>query len=350
MKRAEIPGTVCAHWSVLGGASFERIGNGLINDTWRADSAGGQRFVLQRLHPVFDPDINRNIRVVTRHLGDNGMTTPQLIRCDNGDLYCIDSDHCWRLMTHIDGRSFDAVTGADMAAQAGRLVARFHCTMSGLDYSYLGQRNNVHDTASHLAHLRSTLAAQSAHRHYQRVNELAQRILKAAANYPGIDALPYRHAHGDLKISNILYDQHGKALCLIDLDTVSKMPWPLEMGDALRSWCNPRTEDRLRANLDLELLDAAIAGYASAKPPWLQDAEADMLIDGLERICLELAARFLADALNERYFGWDRDHYAHAGDHNLARGNAMARLYRDVCRKRHNAVEIVAQHLGSRAV
>lgn len=346
MPGAAIPAAVREHWSALGAACFERIGTGLINLTWRVHCDGGHRFVLQRLHPMFDPEINRNIRAVTRRLADLGLLTPELVRCDNGDLYCVEGGECWRLMTHIDGRSYDAITSPQMAHEAGRLVARFHDAMSGFGHRYLGQRNNVHDTAAHLAHLRRTIDANPGHRHHDRVAALGARVLAAAANYPGIDALPSRHAHGDLKISNLLYDEQDNALCLIDLDTVSRMPWPLEMGDALRSWCNPRTEDALRADLDLDILDAALAGYASARPDWLEPAESEMLIDGLERICLELAARFLADAINERYFGWDREHYAHAGDHNLARGQAMASLYVDVCRKRAAALEVVSRHLG----
>lgn len=343
---ASVPHSVRRRWSGLGSARLERIGTGLINLTWRAQCPGGHRLILQRLHPMFDAEINRNIRAVTRRLADRGFVTPELVRCDNGDLYCIDAGQCWRVLTHVDGTSFDAVTSPTMAREAGRLVGEFHGAMAGFDYDYVGQRNNVHDTASHLAHLRSTLATNPDHRHFARVVPLAERVLAAAANYPEIDALPKRHAHGDLKISNLLYDAHGNALCLIDLDTVSRMPWALEMGDALRSWCNPRTEDQLRADLDLEILDAALAGYASAAPDWLSATEATMLIDGLERICLELAARFLADAINERYFGWDRVTYTSAGDHNLARGNAMTELYRDVCRKREDACAIVRTRLG----
>ncbi len=37
------------------------------------------------------------------------------------------------------------------------------------------------------------------------------------------------------------------------------------------------------------------------------------------RIATELAMRFAADALNERYFGWDRARFPAAGEHNLLR-------------------------------
>ena len=60
----------------------------------------------------------------------------------------------------------------------------------------------------------------------------------------------------------MLFDSRGRGLCLIDLDTLTLMSWPLEMGDALRSWCNPTREDgHALASFDLELFEAAVQGY-----------------------------------------------------------------------------------------
>ena len=41
----------------------------------------------------------------------------------------------------------------------------------------------------------------------------------------------------------------------------------------------------------------------------------------IAHICLELAARFLADALNESYFAWDPERFSSAADHQLARAS-----------------------------
>ena len=50
--------------------------------------------------------------------------------------------------------------------------------------------------------------------------------------------------HGDPKISNLMFARDSdRGLCLIDLDTLGPMPIALELGDALRSWCNPAAED-----------------------------------------------------------------------------------------------------------
>jgi hypothetical protein len=110
-----------------------------------------------------------------------------------------------------------------------------------------------------------------------------------------------------------------RALCLIDLDTLSWMPVALELGDALRSWCNPATEDASNARFVPSFFEAAIEGYAEAADGFLEPVEWRSIPAGTLTITVELAARFCADALRERYFGWDRNRYPSASAHNQAR-------------------------------
>ena len=110
-----------------------------------------------------------------------------------------------------------------------------------------------------------------------------------------------------------------RALCLIDLDTLAHMPVALELGDALRSWCNPATEDAASARFVRPLFDAAIVGYAEAAQGFLTPAEWSAIPRGALTITVELAARFCADALRESYFGWNRARYESASAHNQAR-------------------------------
>jgi Ser/Thr protein kinase RdoA (MazF antagonist) len=171
---------------------------------------------------------------------------------------------------------------------------------------------------------------------------LADSLLREAETLVALESLPLRHAHGDLKISNLMFDAAGRGLCLIDLDTLSRMHWALEMGDALRSWCNPNKEDRPSARLDLAFFEAAVKGYRESAPGLISVDEWAALVAGLARICLELSARFLADALNESYFGWEPKRYPARGEHNLARGRAMWSLYQDVMHKRRTAERILS--------
>ena len=144
-------------------------------------------------------------------------------------------------------------------------------------------------------------------------------------------------------MANILFGPSGEAVCLVDLDTVGLMPWPHEMGDALRSWCNPAGEDTSDNAVDLTLFRAAVEGYASQAGDVVTRAEVERLVDGLSVICLELAARFLADALNESYFGWSPQLYASRGEHNLVRALGQWSLHESVESQRASLEAVVGE-------
>ena len=76
------------------------------------------------------------------------------------------------------------------------------------------------------------------------------------------------------------------------------------------------------------LFRASAAGYLSQQT--LTAEERDALPAGIERICLELSARFAADALHESYFGWDSNTAATRGEHNLLRALGQFSLARSV--------------------
>ena len=101
----------------------------------------------------------------------------------------------------------------------------------------------------------------------------------------------------------------------------------VELGDALRSWCNTASEDARVAKLDMEIFEAAVRGYArkARSGPPLTEHEWASIVPGFERISLELSARFARDALEESYFGWNPK-YKTRGDHNLLRAKGQYSL------------------------
>jgi Ser/Thr protein kinase RdoA (MazF antagonist) len=135
---------------------------------------------------------------------------------------------------------------------------------------------------------------------------------------------PLRVVHGDPKASNVLFaPDRSRALCLVDLDTLSRMRLPLELGDAFRSWCNPGGEDQQRASFSLELFAAAVEGYAGSAGDLPTPAERAALVAATETIYVELAARFCTDALEESYFAWDPARYPSRSEHNRVRAESQ---------------------------
>ena len=134
----------------------------------------------------------------------------------------------------------------------------------------------------------------------------------------------------------------ARAVALIDLDTLGRGTLDAELGDAFRSWCNPASEDATDAVFDLALFDAGVRGYAEGARGDATPDEVRSIAPGVDRICLELAARFAADALSESYFGWDATRFATRGEHNLLRARGQAALARAVRDLRSEADAIVS--------
>ncbi len=340
----QVPPAVLGQYRDFISAKSQRLDAGLINDTFIVEGTRSNA-IFQRLHPIFDKEVNLDIAAVTRRLVERGLQSPCLLSTDAGNLWVEHAGRVWRALSFIPGRTHHKVAHTGMAYEAGALVARFHGALQDLRHVYHCGRGTIHDTPRHLARLEEALTEHTEHSLHREVAELAARLFRHSAPLDTDGALPLRHCHGDLKISNIVFDQAGRAICLIDLDTVCLMQWHLEMGDALRSWCNPGTEEDFSSRFDLNLLDAALAGYASEKPAFVTVAERETLLAGLLRICLELSARFLTDALNEQYFGWDATRYRSRGAHNLQRARAMLQLHESVHAQRGAAESIVRKHL-----
>lgn len=339
------PVPVLAAWEAQG-CPWSPLGDGLINQTFAVEGPRG-RFVLQCLNPMFSPEVNLDIEAVTHHLAARGQLTPRLLRTAAGAPWFEHAGRTWRALSWIDGVTPERVENADQAAEAGRVLASFHVALRDFDHEFCSQRLGVHDTARHLTGLRQALADHRSHRHFALIAPLGRRILAAAEKLPVLPELPQRIVHGDPKIGNILFSHDRRqALCLVDLDTLAAMPLPLELGDALRSWCNPGGEDGARAEFSLDLFEAALDGYARVAGEWLSAAERESIVAATQIIQIELAARFCADALNESYFGWDSRRFASASEHNRLRAGRQLAASESLQRQAVAAGQLVQAAFG----
>jgi len=345
MQGSEPPIAVLEAWN-LASARLSPLGSGLINRTWLVAN-GADRYVLQQVNPVFPPDIHEDIRVVTAHLRSRGMVAPELLPAADGRWWVEHSGHVYRLMTHINGVSRDRLATPAEAREAGTLLARFHRALDGLEHEFRSQRLGVHDTERHLEVLRQSLVEHTAHRDYAAIRPLADEILQLAAALPRLPSVPDRIVHGDPKINNLLFDTAtGHALCFIDLDTLGRMPLPLELGDAFRSWCNPAGEDNGQSAFAMDLFTAAVDGYAGVAAGWITPEESGAIVSGTLTIYVELAARFCADALRESYFGWDARRFASRSAHNQVRAASQLSAARALWDARSAAEEAVRRAFG----
>jgi Ser/Thr protein kinase RdoA (MazF antagonist) len=134
-----------------------------------------------------------------------------------------------------------------------------------------------------------------------------------------------RPIHGDPKVNNVMLDSTtGQAVALVDLDTVKPGLIHYDIGDCLRSCCNPAGEETLdlgAVRFDLDLCRDVLGGYLSAASGFLTAADYDHLYAAIRLISFELGLRFFTDHLaGDVYFRVD-----HPG-HNLQRALVQFRL------------------------
>ncbi|MFK7898203.1 MAG: phosphotransferase enzyme family protein [Myxococcota bacterium] len=349
---AAVPAEVLAAYSVLSSASeglaVRSLSGGLLHQSLHVRAAAGD-FVLQRVSDVFSPEIHQNIAAVTRHLSAHGVPTTELVPTVEGALFAeLGTLGRWRMMKHLGGASFDRLESAAQAHSAGALVGRFHAAMRDFKGELRPMGIPYRDTPRYLASLRAAMKAHPGHRLASSMIPLAEQIF-AAFDVLGAPAeLNERVIHGDLKLSNLLFEgreapARDRAFALVDLDTLMRAPLWVELGDAWRSWCNRTGEDGEGAGFDLPAFEASVKGFVAGYGERLSEAERASLETAPERITLELAARFVGDAFEETYWGWDPEQFATRGDHNAARAEGQWRLYEAMCATRPERSEILAR-------
>ncbi len=328
------PGAALAAWGREGPVR-RSPDDGLINRTWLVGDP--PQAVLQWVNPIFDPLMHRDIAAVTERLAAAGVPAPRLLPTAAGGLWAEREDGCWRLMSHLPGRTVHRLGSRRHAAAAGGIVGRFHAALAGFRHDFEGRPRDIHDTPARIVELEAALDGAGGH-------PLADPCRRLGAAIVG----DWTRWDGDLKISNLRFDDAGEAVGILDLDTLGPMRLACEMGDAWRSWCNPAGEDDPdNARFDVGLFAASARAWL-AHGPALEASERRALVPGIERICLELAARFCADAVANAYFREDRERFpGPPGSHNLLRARGQLALARSARAARAACEALVAA--GSRA-
>ena len=298
---------------------------GLINHTYLVGSP--PQYVLQWVNPIFDPRIHYDLHAIIQQLRQLGETMPELLLNNQGEPFTPAEKGCWRIWSYIEGRTLHKITTPSIAAAAGRLVGQFHRALAQVEHQFIAPSRDVHNTPQRMQDLQLALDKATGHPLEKPATALGQQILQAWSRWDGELDLPKRICHGDLKISNLRFaHQQDKGVCLLDLDTIGPQNLAAELGDAWRSWCNPSGEDEPeKTRFDIDIFRASAQGWLS-NAPHLQEQEITSLVPGIERICLELSARFCADSINNTYFKENRQRYPQIGQHNLIRSTSQFRL------------------------
>ncbi|MGL5649512.1 MAG: phosphotransferase, partial [Clostridium sp.] len=168
--------------------------------------------------------------------------------------------------------------------------------------------------------------------------------LNKLVNLFELGELPLRCTHNDTKFNNVMIDDEtGKAVCMIDLDTVMPGLSLYDFGDAIRSGCSTAEEEELdlnKVNFDLKLFESFIKGLLEESKETLNQYEIENIAFSARVITLELAMRFLTDYLNgDTYFKVQRE------NQNLDRTRNQLKLAYEIERSLDKMNEIVKKYL-----
>ncbi len=307
--------------------SCVQMSGGLINETWNIDNI----WVLQRVNPIFGPAVNDDIAALTPILRQHAVTVPMLCKASNGEWSVEGSNYGatqgrWRLMTMLPGKSIYKTDDIEQIRELTRAIARFHRALDTCHYQFQHKRPGVHAFTRHYAALEKTVVSSEykSHRLWSDVNALFEKI-KYISNFVDYNSVMVcevlRIIHGDPKISNFMFE-NGVVSGIVDLDTMARSRIAFDIGDAIRSWCNPRAEDDEPA-YNREFAREVLGLYQEEMPVLTHDERASLPISA-PFITLELAMRFAKDALCEDYFGFNPE-IGH-GEHSLMRAKAMYEL------------------------
>jgi len=295
--------------------SFERIGTGHIHQTFKLSGKDGKHYILQRINKnVFkQPEvIASNLRIASEYLRLN-FPGYNFLRCiaalDKSDLVYDDEDFPWRLFPYQSNTiTIDSVENSEEAFRAAKGFAQLTAYLDRVDITKFRETiPKFHDLSLRYQQFESAVKNVSD----ERLKAASDLIKMCKASYHHVvmyekliasDSLRLRITHNDTKISNILFDKvSNEASLVIDLDTLMPGYFIYDLGDMIRTFVSPVTEeesDFSKIAVRKEIYDAVLEGYLSAMGDVLSIDEQKAIPFAGKMMLFIMALRFLTDYLN----------------------------------------------------
>lgn len=333
--------------------------SGHINDTFVVTPATGGKFILQRINQRVFPNVAglmENIQRVTRHLAEKTPAAERhralsLVSTRSGAPSARDAtgEH-WRMYRFIEGaHTHDVLTHPDQARTAAFAFGQFQARLADLPGPRLHETIPFfHHTRRRYETLERVIAADPRGRVAVAGPEIAAvRERRAMAdrlvNLHAEGRIPERIVHNDTKLNNVMLDDvTGRAVCVIDLDTVMPGLAAHDFGDMVRTATNAGAEDDTdlaRVHARLPMFASLVEGYLEAAGSFLLPAEVDQLAFAGRLLAFEQTVRFLTDFLaGDPYYKIARP------DHNLERTRAQLALLLSLEEQADDMESLVRRH------
>ncbi len=295
------------------------FGSGLINHTWKLTDKGNVYILQQINHQVFkDPQaIAYNVAHIANYLQQhcpNYLFVVLIKNIHKEDLFFDAANGYFRLSPFIENsHTIDVVEEPQLACEAANQFGKFTQLLSGFDVGKLKiTLPDFHNLSLRYRQFEQALIYGNA----DRIKQSEQLIQVIVANksivdvFENIKSNPYfklRVTHHDTKISNVLFDENNKGLCVIDLDTVMPGYFISDVGDMMRTYLSPVSEeekDFSKIEIRDDYFTAIAEGYLGQLLYELSEEEKKHFVYAGKFMIYMQAMRFLTDYINDDvYYG-----------------------------------------------
>ncbi|MDD4493733.1 MAG: aminoglycoside phosphotransferase family protein [Eubacteriales bacterium] len=341
-------------------------GHGHINETYSVsfvkECGETIRVIMQKINfNVFkEPEkLMANIESVVSHLqkkikaagGDPMRETLNIIPTYEGKSYCkTEEGDYWRAYVFINNATtYQVVENPEHLYNAGTAFGKFQRLLSDFPASRLYETiPDFHNTAKRYNSFIKAVEEDKFNRAASVKDEI--KFVIDRADDTGIllklheeGKIPLRVTHNDTKFNNVMIDNDtGKAICVLDLDTVMPGLALYDFGDAIRSGTNPAEEDEKdlsKVCMDLGLFEQFSKGFLEGGENFLTQCEIDYMPFAAKIMTLECGMRFLTDYLQgDTYFRIHRD------GHNVDRTRTQFKMVADMEEKLEEMNKIIKKY------
>jgi Ser/Thr protein kinase RdoA (MazF antagonist) len=290
------------------------FGTGLINNTWKVTFLN-KTYILQRINQaVFKQplDIAGNLRLLSdyfTHYHPEYKFVAPVVSEHGYEMVFIKGQGFFRLFPFIEGsHTIDVVEKPGQAYEAAVQFGRFTCLLSGIDLSaFRITIPSFHDLS--LRQFQFIEALKNGNK--ERIHK-SKEFIRIISDHAGIvkvyekiktdPAFRLRIIHHDTKISNVLFDQKGKGICVIDLDTAMPGYFISDVGDMMRTYLSPVSEEESdvdKIEVREDFYRAIVQGYQDEMKDELTETEKNYFLYAGKFMIYMQGLRYLTDYIND---------------------------------------------------
>ena len=295
--------------------SAHTLTSGHINNTYKIEDEAGRGYILQSIntHVFKQPEhIGHNIKTASEHLKKNHpeyLFSSPIPTKDGKEMFYDEVGKPWRIFNYIpDTITIDELESPEQAFNAAKEFARLVCFLSDCDEKdFFPTIPAFHDLNLRYNQFLEAIDNSTPERKKQAgpwIKECLERkhLVDTYKKIIGKNGLKSRITHNDTKINNILFaSDRRKAIAVIDLDTLMPGYFFYDLGDMVRTFVSPVSEeekDQSKIIFRKDIYEALLEGYLSEMASDLSELEKSLIVYSGMMMTFIMALRFLADFLN----------------------------------------------------